>query len=355
MSSRDLDEATSDSRDVEVHIDRKPSLVIWALVNGTKSVQLQCAGPVSYTYIVSNPGNVALTGIAVRDDQDAAPTLRRGDNNGNKVLDVGERWEYPQHRDDRARRCSLRVRLLCDVHLPSPISCSRTRPRSPSHSNHGRSLHCDPVRPCQCRVSCGTCLRVYPTEAQTAGVQGEVRVDLTIDKTGHVQEVRVVQSTAASASGQAPAALQALLNEAAIVAARQWEYEPTVLNGVTVPVIVTANVRFVLTPRETSVPPTQAAPAPVRVGGNVKMPTKTRHISAVYPAAAQAARVQGTVIIEVTLDAQGRVSDARILRSIPLLDQAALDAVRQWEYAPTILNGVAVPVIMTVTVQFSIN
>ena len=85
------------------------------------------------------------------------------------------------------------------------------------------------------------------------------------------------------------------------------------------------------------------------------MPTKTRHIRAVYPAAAQAARVQGTGIIEATVDAQGRVSDARILRSIPLLDQAALDAVRQWEYTPTILNGVAVPVIMTVTVQFSIN
>jgi protein TonB len=49
------------------------------------------------------------------------------------------------------------------------------------------------------------------------------------------------------------------------------------------------------------------------------------------------------------------VSDARVLRSIPLLDQAALDAVRQWEFTPTLLNGVPVPVIMTVTVQFTLQ
>jgi protein TonB len=49
------------------------------------------------------------------------------------------------------------------------------------------------------------------------------------------------------------------------------------------------------------------------------------------------------------------VQDARVLRSIPLLDQAALDAVNQWEFTPTLLNGVPVPVIMTVTVQFTLS
>jgi protein TonB len=58
------------------------------------------------------------------------------------------------------------------------------------------------------------------------------------------------------------------------------------------------------------------------------------------------------VILEATVDVQGRVSNVRILRSIPLLDQAAVDAVRQWEYAPTLLNGTAVPVTMTLTMQF---
>jgi protein TonB len=60
------------------------------------------------------------------------------------------------------------------------------------------------------------------------------------------------------------------------------------------------------------------------------------------------------VILELTLDAQGFVTDARVLRSIPLLDQAAIDAVRQWQYAPTLLNGVPVPIVMTATVQFTL-
>jgi protein TonB len=59
------------------------------------------------------------------------------------------------------------------------------------------------------------------------------------------------------------------------------------------------------------------------------------------------------VVLEATIDADGRVVDAKVLRSIPLLDQAAIDAVKQWMYEPTLVNGVAVPVIMTVTVSFS--
>ncbi|HVQ14421.1 MAG TPA: serine/threonine-protein kinase, partial [Vicinamibacterales bacterium] len=88
------DEATSEARDVEVRLERQPGLAISALVNGTKSAQLSAPGQVSYTYIVTNIGNVALTGVVVRDELGAAPTLRRGDGNGNNVLDVGERWEY---------------------------------------------------------------------------------------------------------------------------------------------------------------------------------------------------------------------------------------------------------------------
>ena len=93
----------------------------------------------------------------------------------------------------------------------------------------------------------------------------------------------------------------------------------------------------------------------VRVGGPIKPPTKTRNVQPVYPLIAQSARVQGIVIIEATIDRNGKVTDTRVLKSIPLLDQAALDAVRQWEYEPTLLNGVAVPVIVTVTVNFTLK
>lgn len=106
-------------------------------------------------------------------------------------------------------------------------------------------------------------------------------------------------------------------------------------------------------------PPPAPAPvtprAPVRLGGDIRPPAKTRDVSPVYPAIAQAARVQGMVIIEATISPAGRVLDARVLRSIPLLDAAALAAVRQWEYTPTLLNGAPVSVVMTVTVNFQLR
>ncbi|HWI18679.1 MAG TPA: energy transducer TonB [Vicinamibacterales bacterium] len=106
-------------------------------------------------------------------------------------------------------------------------------------------------------------------------------------------------------------------------------------------------------PPEVKAPPPQQEP--LRVGGGIRAPVRTRDVNPVYPAIAQAARVQGFVIIEATIGEDGRVTNARVLRSIPLLDQAALQAVRQWEYTPTLLNGVPVPVIMTVTVTFNLR
>jgi periplasmic protein TonB len=101
-------------------------------------------------------------------------------------------------------------------------------------------------------------------------------------------------------------------------------------------------------------PPVRTSGA-MRVGGAIPTPVKTRDVRPTYPPIAQTARVQGVVIVEATIAVDGRVESARVLRSIPLLDDAALDAVKQWRYQPTIVDGVAVPVIMTVTVQFSLR
>lgn len=98
-----------------------------------------------------------------------------------------------------------------------------------------------------------------------------------------------------------------------------------------------------------------AQPATVPVGGVVKAPAKTHDAAPLYPALAQAARVQGVVIIQATIGVDGRVVDAAILRSVPLLDDAALTAVRQWRYTPTLLNGQPVAVVMTVTVDFRLR
>jgi protein TonB len=93
----------------------------------------------------------------------------------------------------------------------------------------------------------------------------------------------------------------------------------------------------------------------VRVGGNIKQPTKVKNVPPVYPPIAQSARVQGVVILEATIGPDGHVQDVHVLRSIPLLDAAAIDAVKQWVYSPTLLNNVPVPVIMTVTVNFTLR
>jgi protein TonB len=102
-------------------------------------------------------------------------------------------------------------------------------------------------------------------------------------------------------------------------------------------------------------PPTPAAAAPVRPGGDIRPPTKTKDVRPFYPEIARAARIEGLVIIEATIGPDGKVQSARVLRSNPLLEQAALDAVRQWEFTPTLLNDVPVAIIMTITVDFRLR
>ena len=94
---------------------------------------------------------------------------------------------------------------------------------------------------------------------------------------------------------------------------------------------------------------------PVRVGGNIKAPQKIHDQNPSYPDIAKQARVQGIVILEAIIDPAGNVTNVRVLRSIPLLDNSAIAAVRQWKYEPTLLNGVPVPIVMTVTVNFSLQ
>jgi TonB family protein len=101
--------------------------------------------------------------------------------------------------------------------------------------------------------------------------------------------------------------------------------------------------------------PSPSAPppdGPVRVGGNIKMPLRIVDAEPVMPAVAQQAGTRGVVILEITIGPDGRVSDATVLRSIPLLDAAAIETARKWRYEPTLLNGVPIPVMLTATVNF---
>jgi protein TonB len=102
-------------------------------------------------------------------------------------------------------------------------------------------------------------------------------------------------------------------------------------------------------------PPPPPATRPIRLHSGIIPPRKIVDVAPVYPAIAQQARRDGIVILETVIDATGVVESVRVLRPVPLLDQAAVDAVRQWRFTPALLNGEAVPVVMTVTVNFTLR
>ena len=118
--------------------------------------------------------------------------------------------------------------------------------------------------------------------------------------------------------------------------------------------IVSGDPGLVPEPTPPPPPPAPAAP-PIRVGGAVRPPQKIVHVAPEYPDIARASRTSGVVILEALIAEDGRVREVRVLRSVPLLDDAAVRAVRQWQFTPTLLNGQPVPVVMTVTVAFSLN
>jgi protein TonB len=104
------------------------------------------------------------------------------------------------------------------------------------------------------------------------------------------------------------------------------------------------------------VPPDPPRPnVPVRVADLPVMPRKIADARPIYPEIARAARRDGTVILEAILDPTGRVTQLRVIRSVPLLDQAAIDAVSQWRYTPSLYGGRPVSVLMTITVRFTLQ
>jgi periplasmic protein TonB len=101
--------------------------------------------------------------------------------------------------------------------------------------------------------------------------------------------------------------------------------------------------------------PSKPQPGPVRAAQLPELPRKTVDVRPVYPEIARAAHVEGTVVLEAVLDTTGRVTQLKVIKSVSLLDQAALDAVRLWRYTPSLYGGRPVSVLMTVTVRFTLQ
>lgn len=183
---------------------------------------------------------------------------------------------------------------------------------------------------------------VYPEIARKAQVEGTVILETKADEQGNIVDVRVLRSIP-------------LLDMSAIEAVKQWKYEPLVIDGKPRPVIFTVTVRFLLDSGFKKDVLKKFAAGALRAEGEIQPPQLLREVAPVYPETARQAGVEGTVILAVKADESGHVVDALVLRSIPLLDQAAIDAVKQWAYEPKIIDGKAVPIVFTVTVRFTLK
>jgi len=183
---------------------------------------------------------------------------------------------------------------------------------------------------------------VYPERARQAQVEGVVILEARTDEDGNVEDARILRSIP-------------LLDQAAIDAVKQWKYEPLIIEGKARKVIFTVAVRFMLKSGDKEKDLEKFAQGAVKAEGDIKPPRLIHSVEPAYPEDARKAGVEGVVILSIKTDATGHVQGVMVLRSIPLLNKAAIDAVKQWVYEPYIKDGKPTPIVFTVTVRFQLK
>lgn len=178
---------------------------------------------------------------------------------------------------------------------------------------------------------------LYPEEARRAGVSGLVILETVIDHTGVVRDIKVLKP------------LPHGLSEAAVDAVKQWVFKPGTLNGEAVDVIFNLTINFKLDKKDSD-------DAPLRVGGDVRAPVAMERVEPVYTPEARERRISGIVILEAVIGRDGLVKNVSVLKPLPYgLDQAAVDAVKQWKFKPGTLEGKPVDVIFNLTLLFRLD
>lgn len=255
--------------------------------------------------------------------------------------------------------CLVFATVSSVVAMHSPLRAAQSGGQFSSSATEPGPLERVAVRPTLDAPAPRRVVAVDPVWADT-GVGYRFRAHIVIDAAGRVAEARLVGMSAIELAPDGPVPEVSAAREAAIAALRQWQFESPVQSPmllVTDIAVGKGAVGAESYTRSSWANGTQASSArpPLRVGGAIAPPRKVFDVAPVYPQVAMDAKVQGVVIIECTIDTEGTVGDARVLRSVPLLDEAAVDAVQQWRYTPTLVNGEAVPVIVTVTVNFTLR
>jgi TonB family protein len=290
-------------------------------------------------------------------------------------MDVGGR-EYAVHLIELVRRCRRPV----SPWIPAlPMAHPSTLERRIVAMLNPRLDRRAPSRPALAALGTALVLITLPIAAVRAGQAGPAPLTGTVyDVTGAVvpgAEVSltdandVTTTTITTATGRfqfaavAPGTyvLQARLvgfrtmrQEVELRTAGDWARAITLqVGGLSESVSVQAT-RLAASPRQT---PGFAPLAPVRVGGNIRPPRKEHTVNPIYPVSMREAGHTGIVLVDAIIGTDGAVSSVRVLsaQAHPDLAIAAVDAVRQWQFTPTLLNGVAVEVLMTVTVRFDLD
>jgi TonB family protein len=184
----------------------------------------------------------------------------------------------------------------------------------------------------------------YPGELKNSGASGEVLCRVVIDKHGKTSRVTPITS------------VEAKISEAAIQAVKQWTFNPYLLNGkpVNVTTVVSVPFKFVRQTKTSSLIPSPS-PAPVkrlRISPDVARNSITKTEGPQYPVEAKKKHLMDDVILGFIIDKEGEVADLTVVRGDPILAQAAVEAVQQWQYRPFLLNGEPVEVETTAKIIF---
>lgn len=185
----------------------------------------------------------------------------------------------------------------------------------------------------------------YPEIAKQAKVEGVVMLGIRTDKQGKVEAIKVLRSIP-------------LLDKAAIDAVRKWEYEPLMIDEKIYKAAFTVSLRFSgdglsIDVSSIRIPPDFLGDA-VRIEEDVARRMLIKYVEPIYPLKARQGRVEGFVVLGVRINESGEVEDIKVLRSIPVFDKAAADAVKQWIYQPPIINGESRKIAFIVSVRFQL-
>jgi TonB family protein len=201
----------------------------------------------------------------------------------------------------------------------------------------------------------------YPLRAEQEQIQGRVVLDVTVAADGKVKSTQVISGNEILAAGFQDAV-------------KKWKFEPQKVDGRAIPFITRVGMNFVLhgnvlkdeklaaipTPPQTAsadsnASPPAAKPDRVRVSSGVASGNLIYKVQPVYPMAAVANHVQGTVILHAVIGRDGIIEKLEVVSGPDELTKAAVGAVEQWRYRPYLLNGVPVEVDTKIQVNFNLR